>query len=311
MKNLLLSGVEYLEKNIPFVLGVIVEKHGSAPRGVGAAILVPKEGPFQGTVGGGSVEHHALLKARELLEKKEHDEHTYVLTQNEVEDIGMVCGGNNRIAFVYGAPEEISLWRELLEVPGGAIPLFYGKERTLPIVPLEDLPRREEVKELDGKPYFIFRNNPRVPLYIFGGGHVSRALVHVALPLEFSLKVCEDREDFLNPLDFAGVEELHLVDYEDFHLPIGEEDFVCIMTRGHAKDTAVALEVLKKNPRYVGIIGSKRKVARMKEDLRKAGVSQEKVASLNAPIGLPIGAETPAEIAVSIAAELIEKLRKG
>ena len=145
-------------------------------------------------------------------------------------------------------------------------------------------------------------------VYIFGGGHVAQELVPVLAHVGFRCVVMDDREDFTKPDLFPGAEEIILGDFRkisDF-CTIGSEDYVCIMTRGHACDTVVQAQVLKCRPTYCGVIGSKFKADRVRKTLKEEyGLTDEELDLVTTPIGLPIKGETPAEIAVSIAAQMI------
>ena len=143
-------------------------------------------------------------------------------------------------------------------------------------------------------------------VYIFGGGHVSAALVPVLLPLGFPVTVFDSRPELAVPERFPGAEVL-LGDFNDFsgRLTITEQDYAVVMTPGHEMDLEVLRQVLNSPATYVGCIGSRKKTAYVNQKLREEGFSEEDLARIHAPIGLPIQARTPEEIAISIAAELI------
>jgi xanthine dehydrogenase accessory factor len=146
-------------------------------------------------------------------------------------------------------------------------------------------------------------------VYVFGGGHIAVPLVEFAKALDFAVVVVEDREEFANKKRFPLADEVKLGDFAkvsestDFHV----DDCVVIITRGHQHDEVVLKECLSKNklPGYIGMIGSKEKIAATFSHLKQQGVSSELLARVKAPIGLDIGARTPAEIALSIMAEII------
>ena len=145
-------------------------------------------------------------------------------------------------------------------------------------------------------------------VYVFGGGHIAVPLVQFAKALEFSVVVVDDREEFANTKRFP-LAEVKLGDFLtvaksiDFHA----DDCVVIITRGHQHDEVVLKQCLSTNklPGYIGMIGSKEKVAATFSHLKQQGVSNELLARVKAPIGLNIGARTPTEIALSIMAEII------
>ncbi|MFR5782556.1 MAG: XdhC family protein, partial [Oscillospiraceae bacterium] len=109
-----------------------------------------------------------------------------------------------------------------------------------------------------------------------------------------------------------GAEKILLVDFENIgaSVTIGPEDYICIMTRGHAYDTIVQAQALRTPACYIGVIGSRAKTAGVQKQLRTMGFTDEDFKRITTPIGLDIKAETPAEIAISIAAQMIE-IRAG
>lgn len=146
-------------------------------------------------------------------------------------------------------------------------------------------------------------------VYVFGGGHIAVPLVEFAKALELAVVVVDDREEFANMKRFPLADAVKVGDFAevtkaiDFH----EDDCIVIITRGHQHDEVVLKECLSKNklPGYIGMIGSKEKVAATFSHLKQQGVSNELLARVKAPIGLDIGARTPAEIALSIMAEIV------
>lgn len=144
-------------------------------------------------------------------------------------------------------------------------------------------------------------------LILCGGGHVSRALAQVAVLLEFQVTVLDDRPEFADPERFPGCVTM-AGPFEASLTRLGSrpDDFFCILTRGHAWDRACLEQILRGRYAYVGMIGSRGKVAATRKALEEAGVSRERLDSVHAPIGLDLGGQTPAEIAVEIAAQLIQ-----
>ena len=149
-------------------------------------------------------------------------------------------------------------------------------------------------------------------LYIFGGGHVSRQIVPLASLVGFRVVVMDDRAEFARAEDFPEAEEVREIDFHNAmeQLPIDGDSYLVIVTRGHIHDKDVLSQALRTNAKYVGMIGSKRKRQMIFQSLLDEGFKEEDLARVHSPIGLPIGAETPEEIAVSIVAELI-KARAG
>ena len=146
-------------------------------------------------------------------------------------------------------------------------------------------------------------------MYVFGGGHIAVPLVQFAKALEFAVVVVDDRQDFASKERFPQADEVKVGEFANVTktMDFSEGDCVVIITRGHAHDETVLKECLSKTrlPGYIGMIGSREKIARTFANLREQGISQELLAKVRAPIGLDIGGRTPAEIALSIIAEIV------
>lgn len=151
---------------------------------------------------------------------------------------------------------------------------------------------------------------PQPQLIVCGGGHVSKDLVQMASCLDFKVKVIDDREDFANPERFPTAEEVICDSFNNLENYLEENAYYVVVTREHKDDFNCVKQILTKPYRYLGMIGSKGKVAKTFDNLRNVGVSEEQIASIFAPIGLHIHAVTPAEIAISILAEIIMEKNK-
>lgn len=145
-------------------------------------------------------------------------------------------------------------------------------------------------------------------LILCGGGHVSLELAHIAARLEFDLTVIDDRAEFANVARFPMAAQVICAPFLEALDELGSraDDYYAILTRGHAFDRECLEHVLRGKYAYVGMIGSRTKVAAVRKALEEAGFSREILDGVDAPIGLPIGGQTPAEIAVSIAARLVQ-----
>jgi len=145
-------------------------------------------------------------------------------------------------------------------------------------------------------------------LFIFGAGHVSAQIAPIASRVGFQVVVIDDRAEFADPARFPDASEVHAWPFEGLfdRIDVDEESFLAIVTRGHAHDRDVLAQALRTRAKYVGMIGSRRKKAAVYASLLEDGFTQNDLDRVHCPIGLEIGAETPEEIAVSIAAELIK-----
>lgn len=260
---------EYIEANEDLELVEIVKSSAAGtPRKEGAFMFVDKTPTSFGTIGGGNVEYQATLYAKKLLDEKKDGEKIYDLSQKEASNIGMVCGGENNLRFTYLTNDEKS--KNILN----------------------------ELKE---------KNKNKNKIYIFGAGHVSMELAKVLHYVGFDTIVWDDRPDFANELRFKDSLKVICKPMDNVlsEIDITENDFVVIMTRGHAYDYLVEKQVLNSKACYIGVIGSSNKNKVLREKLIADGYSEERVKNVLAPIGMAIGADTPEEIAIAIAAEII------
>jgi xanthine dehydrogenase accessory factor len=168
--------------------------------------------------------------------------------------------------------------------------------------PLADRPRPYVTSGVSYLPHL-----PRCRLLIVGGGHVGTKVAALAAECDFDVWVCDDREEYCNPQRFPAAERLLCGPIEDVlsGVEVDGDTFCIIVTRGHNHDESALFQLVTKPARYIGMIGSKRKIRLIFDDLRQAGISDELLEQVRAPIGFDIGSQTVPEIAVSIVAELI------
>ena len=335
MKQFFETAKEQLAAGNDVVLVTVIASSGSTPRGSGARMVVTEAGRIYGTIGGGAVEYKSTLMAVEAIKNKASVLHEFCLTRNEVEDLGMICGGNVTVYFHYVshtdrcfsdfADHVIGLidrcetsWlimglSEENRVEMGAFGLksgLFGIEKL--DFDCRTLTHKAQHTLINGKPYYVEELVHSGRVFVFGCGHVAQELVPVLAHVGFRCVAADDRPEFANENLFPDAEQVLLIDFKNIEktITITENDAVCIMTRGHAYDTDVQLQILKSPAYYIGVIGSRNKIAAVAKILREHGFSEEQIASIHAPIGLAIEAETPAEIAISIAGEMIRERAK-
>lgn len=162
---------------------------------------------------------------------------------------------------------------------------------------------------------YVESQHPIPELVIVGAGHIARPLCRVAAMLGFKVTVLDDRPEFADRRWFEDAEQVRVVDFDDTFkaTEVGPNTYVVLVTRGHKYDYDCILQLLtlSARPAYLGMIGSRRRVRATFEALVRDGVDQERLAEVRAPIGLDIGAETPEEIALAIAAEIVAVRRGG
>ena len=315
MKARLLSGQD-------LVMVTVIASSGATPRGAGARMLVGKTGRICGTIGGGAVEYRSERIAQTVLEEKSSRGHDFTLTRDDVQNLGMICGGACNVFFHYlpaGDPEILALaegaearfvkgedaWLVSDIADGGK--LYLTDKSDAALAPW--LTRQPHRVQAEGRDLYIEQIVTGGRVYVFGGGHVAQELVPVLAHVGFRCVVMDDRPEFANPALFPTAEQVVLGDFRNIaaSVTIGSEDYVCVMTRGHAGDTIVQAQVLRCRPCYCGVIGSRHKAAGVRKVLSEEyGLSEEELNQVTTPIGISIQAETPAEIAISIAAQMIQ-----
>ncbi|MCF8087253.1 MAG: XdhC/CoxI family protein [Desulfotignum sp.] len=172
---------------------------------------------------------------------------------------------------------------------------------------------KSQVAEIEaGVKFFLNILSPDAQLILCGAGHIAIPLARFAQPLKFRVVVIDDRPDFASPSRFPNckiIAEDFTAALRDYHF--SSNTYVVVITRGHEHDADCLIEILKKKTVYVGLIGSRRRVRFVLEMLAEKGYSRARIKDVFTPIGLPIGAESPEEIALSIVSELVCVRRKG
>lgn len=323
MRNMLKTIKNKLEHGEPLVLVTVIASSGATPRGAGARMLIGKEGRICGTIGGGAVEYRSEQIAAKVLEEKTSLGHDFTLTKDDVQNLGMICGGACNVFFHYlsaGDTHTIMLCDEaeaefqrgsnlwlLTDVGENGQMGLYAEDLGFWGISVPENLTLSRHPERTGN-IFAEQINSSGKVYIFGGGHVAQELVPVLSHVGFRCVVMDDREEFTKKELFPGAEEVICGDLQNIgdYMTIGNDDYVCVMTRGHAYDTVVQAQVLKCRPTYCGVIGSAFKAAGVRKTLKQEyGLLDEELNLVTTPIGLNIKGETPAEIAISIAAQMI------
>jgi xanthine dehydrogenase accessory factor len=323
-----------LDRGLPAVYCSVVETRGSTPQKAGAAMLVFPDGTQAGTLGGGCVE--AEVKRRALSAPAGASVHTFQLNNDYGWDDGLICGGRMTI-LVHPVQDRGDYYRRLLALtesgagfteaaviadaaglPVGDRYLFdaAGKHvHSLAASPAWDAvaahlpPLTTQSRPATVRGIAFLPHRPRITLLLVGGGHVSQAVARLGAECGFSIWVVDDRERFASKELFPAAERL-------FVGSIGETlrtlvpaltpaTYALVMTRGHNHDEEALFRLAETRCGYVGMIGSRRKIRLIFDDLAAKGVRPGALARVHAPLGLDIGSQTVPEIAVSIVAELI------
>jgi xanthine dehydrogenase accessory factor len=291
--------IEAIEAEGAAALITLAETAGSAPREAGARMVVRASGGFYGTIGGGELEHQALEEARAALAAGRGAARRRSVALGP--ELGQCCGG--RVVWRVETFDR----RDLADLaPLGAA------EREGPFVALARLgedgrvARRLGDAPEDGERGEAF-GEAATPVYLFGAGHVGRALVLTLAPLPFAVRWIDPRRDEFPQLAPANVTLVAAADPPAELKAAPDGAFVLAITHSHALDLAVVAEALRQDRfAYVGMIGSATKRARFVSQLRAAGIAEARIARLVCPIGLAgIVGKEPAVIALAVAAQLL------
>jgi xanthine dehydrogenase accessory factor len=301
-----------LQQHIPVMLLYVLQSHGSSPGRQGFLMAVNKAGQVAGSIGGGIMEHKFVEMAKEQLQHfaTSYSIHLQVHDKSAPRhQSGMICSGDQTILLYKLLPEHESTVNQIISC------LQQRQQGTLQLSPLglafqpgttapSEFTMQSEIDWFYQEP-IGFRDQ----LFIIGGGHCSLALSQLMAQLGFFVHVFEDRDN-LHTLDDnkAAHEKTVLRDYNQVKelIPDGDHHYVTIMTVGYRTDDIVVRALFNKKFRYCGLLGSAAKVKKMFDTYLDEGIDAAFLSRMHAPMGLNINSHTPAEIAISIAAEIIQ-----
>ena len=339
MKKIAEAALTELNNGNDLALAVILNSSGSTPREAGASMLIRADGSIVGTVGGGVMEAHILRSAKSVIKDGVSAMTEYVLEQNDAASIGAVCGGRATILIDYFSAAESGntvFFERLLKaaisdersyiaavIPQSGKPASrncclisdgqllgadcFDKAVTAYLGDAECC--RTSFSKQNGYDIYLFPIGTDGIVYIFGAGHCGEKLAHIMHTVGFVTVVIDDRSEFANKERIPDADELIVPDSieKPFDtIKFGSDSYIVIVTRGHMHDELVLRRALKTNTGYIGMIGSRKKRETIYNHLLDGGFTQADIATVYSPIGIDIGAETPEEIAISIAAEIIK-----
>ena len=314
-------------------LATISRRRGSLPMASDAKMLVTVDGKRWGTVGGGCVEADVIEQAMAAAAAGVPASVKHTLNADLAGDVGLSCGGSAEFFLepLVADAAMVGLYQEVANAIRRRVPATVytgvdwsdGPRKAARIgsdvvtVGEFELPTRnhdDSSVRLDEASQTLIEPLPRLPrVVIFGAGHVGAEIARLAANVGFYVVVIDDRADFANAERLPWAHDVRAEDFrtvlEDF--AFDEDDFVLATTRGHRFDANIIERTAASPARYVGMLGSRRKKAVVIKALEEAGVPKDALARVRTPIGLEIGADTPAEIAVSVVAELVKERRGG
>jgi len=339
------KAVEFADGGRSFAVALILKADGSTPRRAGVKAVIDENGRIWGTVGGGQVEAESQRRAVQACKSKRPVVFNLDLEGAAATDDAPICGGTMRILIDPTAAEDRTSYARAAEAlqrrergvlltvirtatetdvtaqwfPENVIPSdapFPGTE-AIRLCLARETPRlfvKDSQKPAARVEVFVEPVMPKPLLLIVGGGHVGQALALQAILTGFDVTVIDDRPEFTNPALFPDGVTTRCGDIvkEVARFPIQKDTYIVVVTRGHKHDAEALKACIRAPAAYIGMIGSKRKVALIRRDFIETGLAtEEEFNRVFAPIGLDIGAVTVPEIAASIAAQLIAVRRKG
>jgi xanthine dehydrogenase accessory factor len=339
MRELIRTLVQTLAEGRDALHCQVVETKGSTPQKAGARMLVGDDGGQVGTLGGGCVESEVKQKAMRLRDRPAIERHEFILDHDYAWADGLICGGRmvilaeslqgtdaaNYFASLLAAMERGEGFTEvvaidesragvplgsraLFDAGGGVLATYIAPDvATSALAALRPLGERPRPAVHEGLAYLP--TLPRIRLVVVGAGHVGEAVADLAARSDFDVWVVDDRRQYANAERFPKVQRLIVGPFDEVlpALDVTPNTYALIVTRGHGHDQEALAHLAPTVAPYVGMIGSRRKIRMIFESLRESGMSEDKLARVSAPVGLDIGSETVAEIAVSIVAELIAR----
>jgi len=293
---------EWRRQGHPVWLVTVIETWGSAPRPPGALLAMRGDGQVVGSVSGGCVEDDLIDRVRKGERVDKPSLINYGVSKEEAARFGLPCGGNLRLV---QEPLADTAWvDEVLartarhELVARRLDLGSG------VVSIEPASRGESF-QFDGQTLRALFG-PRWRLLIIGAGQLSRTVAHMALALDFEVICCDPREEYNLTWDIPNTSfSKAMPDDLVLELQLDPHSAVIAVTHDPKLDDMVLLEALKSPAFYVGALGSRSNTAARKERLKLFDLSDAEIARLHGPIGLDLGSKTPAEIAVSIVAEIV------
>ncbi len=333
--------VETLKIDSQVALCTIIKKSGSVPREVGARMLVREDGSISGTVGGGIGEHEVIQAAIASIKAGKSCLLDFSLAGEKGLDSAAICGGRFTIFIgCWSQTEDLELAtaiaatltggkthslceslpqnenspveRTLFDPAGNRI-ISSPAATSLPVPSVKKNTGEDKssaVQLLPGNTSDFLLSEITLPprMVIFGGGHLALPLVEMANWCRFAVTVIDDRPEFSNQERFPLADKVITAPMEevsDLYIP-GANTWLVLITREHKHDYILLKQLLGTEYAYLGMIGSRRRTTKVKQRLIDEGFAQTEVEKLYSPIGIEIKAQTPAEIAISIMAEIIK-----
>jgi xanthine dehydrogenase accessory factor len=302
-----------LRQNISVMLLYVLESKGSSPGRKGFLMAVTRDGEMQGSIGGGIMEHKFVEMAKEKLQSNER----LIAVKQQIHDkqaaknqSGMICSGEQTILLYQVKPEDVDDIEKLITS------LQQNKNGLLTLSPKglsfdDEVRGREDIFTIRSETDWLYQQVTGFinHIHIIGGGHCALELSRMMSVLGFYVHVYEDRPELNTLLQNEYANEKILVNnYSELTDIINSNtnSYVILMTWGYRTDDIALRALINKEFMYLGVLGSRKKIKKMFTDYTAIGIDEAKLKRIHSPIGLQIKSQTPEEIAVSIAAQIIK-----
>jgi len=299
-------------------LATVIQTWGSAPRRVGSQLAISGQGEIMGSVSGGCVEGAVIVEAMEAIEDGAARELEFGVSDDDAFAVGLACGGTIRVLVEpVGTVLPEALLAELVQARAARMPVVYTAHldsgaRALKTSGFETRFRMDRSGFEEDSRLFVAVHNPPLRMIVVGAVHIAQALMPMAQMAGYDPVLVDPREAFASPARFPG--QAIINDWPgDVVAEMGLDTRTALVLLTHdPKLDDPALEVaLRSEAFYIGALGSTRTHAKRAERLSQAGFTASDIARIHGPVGLDIGAASPAEIALSVMAEVTQVLRKG
>lgn len=303
-------GVALASQEKPFAIATVIETWGSSPRAVGSQLLVEEDGTFYGSVSGGCVEGAVILEAQASIGDSEIRVLEYGVADDDAFAVGLACGGTIRILVEpFGAALSLQHLRAYADAWASRRPL--GMSVDLKSGVRAELTTLPDAPIVEGQ-VFHHVQSPPMQLIVIGAVHIAQFLAPIARAAGYQVVIIDPREGFASRARFPH--ETLVIDWPDDGIAstvLDAQTAVVTLTHDPKMDLPALHAALTSDAFYIGALGSTRTHAKRCATLKEDGLDDDQIARISGPVGLDIGSIGPAEIAVSIMAEIIAKWRSG
>ena len=327
--------LEWRCKGEDVALATVINTWGSAPRRTGSTMCINSKMEFQGSVSGGCVETAVIAQALDVIKSRQNKLLEFGVSDEQAFEVGLACGGTIEIFLQAISDEHAKRLAALIELSvkneSAALVVELKEKSLIEVVTgnqiddyslFNDAESEQLTKSLqhdraltidkNQSRYFIHPFNPQLSLYIIGAVHITQQLVEIISPLSFKVSVIDPRAAFATKQRFPDVELICQWPQQAFEeLSLNHRSAIVTLTHDPKFDDQALIAALRSDAFYIGALGSRKTHASRVKRLVSEGFDENQLSRIHAPVGLDINASNPAEIAVSIVAQLVQQLRKN